>query len=211
MSVISLVMMFALCGEDVGKHTDEPPKRLTIEAASAKVADVIRAEKPRANIDKSFAVIDLTTDAIWDQLHVQVVKVKRGAIEQSESFVLGGDIVQRIGHAIGGDGVTSIVVADLAGDKKPLLIYAFAWGSGDHRSQIGVLDLHGKAPKVLSAPPVNYSMNDYNLRRTEKGEVEVLIKGTPIGQVTASRKDDALDAAIQLTDQVPDEIRQGLR
>ena len=211
MSVISLVLMFALCGEDVSKHTDEPPKRLSIEAMTDKVADVIRAEKPRARIDKSFAVVDLTTDAVWDQLHVQVVKVKRGAIEQSETFVLGGDKVQRIGRAFGGDGVTTIVVADPAGDKKPLLIYAFAWGSGDHRSEIGILDLHSKMPKEVPLTPVNYSQDDYTLRRADSGDVEVLIKGTSIGHITASRKGDALDAAITLVEKVPDEIRKGLR
>ena len=128
-----------------------------------KVAGYIQREKPGAQIDKTFAVAELTTDAVWDRLHAQVVKVKEGQVEQNETFVLYGDKSNRSDALFGGDGVKSIIVADLAGDKKPLLVYSFAWGSGEHRSEIGILDLHGTQPKELRLTPINLSTDDYAL------------------------------------------------
>jgi hypothetical protein len=211
MAVISLILIVALCGDDALTTNLEPPQRLSIAAASAKVAGYIQQEKPGAQIDKTFAVVDLTTDAVWDRLHAQVMKVKEGQVEQAETFVLSGDKVKQIGRAFGGDGVTSIIVADLVGDKRPLLIYSFAWGSGEHRSEIGILDLHGKLPKEQRLTPINLSTDDYALRRADNGGVEDLVARTLIGHVTAARKDDGLHAAITLEQKLPDEIRRRLR
>jgi hypothetical protein len=211
MFVIPLVLMVAFCCDDAQKPIVQPPQRLSIEAAGAEVANYIRKAKPGARIDKAFAVADLTTDAVWDQLHAQVVKVKAGQVEQNETFVLNGDRVEQIGRAFGGDGVGSIVVADLAGDRKPLLIYSFAWGSGDHRSEIGILDLHGTQPKELRLTPIDLSKDDFTLRRADGQRVEVLIGRTVIGLVTAARKGNALQAAIQLERKLPNDIRQQLR
>jgi hypothetical protein len=210
MPVVQFVLTVAMCCDAAHSGSPAPPPRLSIEAASAKVAGHLRREKPGAQIGKAFAVDDLTTDAVWDQLHVQVVKVKGGQVEQNETFVLSGDRVERIGRAFGGGGVSSIVAADLAGDNKPLLIYSFAWGSGDHRSEIGILDLHGKQPKELRLKPINLSMDDYALGRAGAG-VEVLIGKTLVGHVTAVREKDALRANLNLEEELPDEIRRRLR
>jgi hypothetical protein len=211
MAVISFVLIVALCGGDAPQRVAERPQRLSIEAASARIADYIRTKKPGAQIDTAFVVDDLTTDAIWDQLHAQVVKVKEGQVEKSETFVLRGNKVERIGDAFGGNGVTSLVVADLAGDNKPLLVYSFAWGSGDHRSEIGILDLHGKRATELRMSPVNRSSDDYTVRRSVSGGVDVMIDKTVIGHVTAARERGDLHATIKLAEKLPDEIRRGLR
>jgi hypothetical protein len=208
---ISLVLMMVLCGDGAQRAIRVPPQRLSIEAASKRVASYIRREKPGATIDKTFAVTDLTTDAVWDQLHAQIVKVNSGQVEKNEAFVLNGDRVEQIGRAFGGDGVTSVVVADLASDKKPLLIYSFAWGSGDHRSEIGILDLHGAQPKELRLTPINLSKDDFALRRADASKVEVLVGKTVIGQITAARDGGVVHAKIKLEETLPDSIRQGLR
>ena len=211
MAVISFVLAVAFCGDDVQRRIVEPPQRLSIEAAGARVAGYLRREKPGANIDKTFGVADLTTDAVWDQLHAQIVKVKEGQVEQNEAFVLYGDRIEPIGRAFGGDGVTSIIVADLAGDKKPLLVYSFAWGSGEHRSEIGILDLHGKQPKELRLTPINLSKDDYALRQAGDAGVQVLMARTVVGHLTAAREKEVMSATIKLEEKLPDDMRRHLR
>lgn len=209
MSAFLLLFLTVSCADETPPQP-KMPTRLSIDAATTMIAHHIRKEKPKANLGPDFAVIDLTDDSVWNQLKVQIVKVKERAVEQGEAFILYGEKVYPIGEAFGGDGITSVLVADLAGDKRPLLIYAFAWGSGRHRSQIGVFDLHAKEPKEYRLSPTNFAMDDYVLRSSENGHVEVLMGKTPIGHVTAARNDGVLDTTIKIVETLPEEVRRQL-
>jgi hypothetical protein len=190
---------------------EKKPQRCSLETAAQRVTAAIRREKPKAVIDGPLPVVDLTTDAVWDQLHVQVVKVHKGQIALCESFVLRGDEVWKIGRGFGGTGVTSLAAADLAADKHPLLIFACNWGSGVYRSEIGVVDFHEGSLKESFLTPVNLSGSDFSLRQTKQGNVEVLVGGAVIGEVTAQRKNKELTAQLKLADNLPEEVRRSLR
>jgi hypothetical protein len=207
MGTVSLILLVALGLTE----PEQLPQRLPPAAATAQVANYIRTQKPQAKLGRDFAVIDLTTDVVWEQLKVQVVKVKEGPVEGGETFVLQGHRTIPIGRAVGGDGVTSLVAIDLLGDKRPLLIYAFAWGSGVHRSQVGVLDLHGKAPQELVLAPVNFSRDDFQVRENGEAGAEVLVGKIVIGHVEASRKEDVLKGAIKLDASLPQKLREQLK
>jgi hypothetical protein len=211
MTSLCLPLLAALCVCGPQESSETKPQRLSMEAATARVADYIRGQKPSAKLPADFAVVDLTTDATWERLRMQVVKVKDGPVEASETFVLRGDKVHRIGRGVGGDGVTSVVVADLAGDERPLLIYAFAWGSGLHRSQIGVLDLHGKEPREVLLAPANLSMDDFEVRAGKDGEVQVWVSTTLVGRVTAVREKDVLRAKIDVSKSLPEDVQRHLK
>jgi hypothetical protein len=211
MTYLCLPLLAALCACGPEKAIEEKSHRLSPQAATTRVADYIRAQKPSVKLPEDFAVVDLTTDATWDRLRVQVVKVKDGPVEASETFVLRGEKVLRIGRGIGGDGVTSVVVADLAGDERSLLIYAFAWGSGLHRSQVGVLDLHGKEPRELLLAPANLSMDDFEVRAGKDGVVQVWVDRTMIGRITAVREKDVLRAKIDVSESLPEAVQRHLK
>jgi hypothetical protein len=212
--VLSMTLCFGsmtLCFGDAQQPRAETPQRLSMAAASDKVTDYVRRQKPDSKIDQSFAVTDLTTDVVWTQLHAQIVKIKTGPVEEAATFVLSGDRIHRIGRAFGGNGVTSIAVGDLAGDKHPVLIYAFAYGSGRHRSEIGILDLQSKELKEMRLAPINFSTDDFALRRVaDSGAIQVLVGETIIGHVTAVRKKDALIPEIKLAKELPDAVRKQL-
>src|SRR3954471_12005564 len=88
MTYLWLPFLAALCACGPEKSSEEKLQRLSPAAATARVADHIRGQKPSAKLPDDFAVVDLTTEATWDRLRVQVVKVKDGPVEASETFVL---------------------------------------------------------------------------------------------------------------------------
>jgi hypothetical protein len=200
---LSLVLL-ALCADPA--PPPQKPERLSVAEAAAKVAAHLRQEKPKAKLG-DLSVIDATTGDLWERLRVQVVKVKT-RVAQNESFVVQGDKVFPIGRSFGGDGVTSIAVT--AGER-PLLVYAFAWGSGEHRSQLGAVDVGAKVWKEIDVHPVNFSFDDYALKTGEKGSVEAWAGKVRIGQMVVTRTEDKVDVALEMDKDIPAELRQRLK
>ena len=83
-------------------------------------------------------------------------------------------------------------------------------GSGEHRSEVGVLDVSAKEPKELRLKPTNFSMHDYEVREN-KAAIEVWKEKTLVGHVSAVRNGEELKAEIKVLDALPDEVRRQLK
>ena len=208
--LVLFVLLVALAAVPVKGADDEKPQRLTLDAARTRIGAYLLAEKPQLRLGDDFALVEMTTETIWKRLGVQVFKAKSG-LSETATFVIRGNEVHRIGRAFGGDGVGSLAVADLAGDKKPLLVYAFAWGSGEHRSEIAVLDVLAKTPKEVAATPVNYSFNDFRVNGVDDVSVEVFAGKIKVGRLVLEKKEGQANLSIRLEEKLPEAIRKQLR
>src|SRR5438128_2722872 len=86
--------------------------------------------------------------------------------------------------------VVFVAVADLNGDGKPLLFFAFAFGSGEHRSMIAAVDCRAKEPAQLVAPLVNYNFGrDYVVKADGATAVEVFAGKEKIGKLALEKKE----------------------
>jgi hypothetical protein len=212
--------VFALAILVPAAHADDPKNEPKTELSKRLPGDELREHlrkhlldsNPNLNLGDDFAVKELTTDAVWERCKVQVVKVKGGTPAlTNHTFVVRKADVFGIGQSFGGNGVGSLAVVDLKGDGRPLLVYAFAWGSGEHRSQIAAVNCAAKEPKELVAPLTNYSFKDYALKATEAKTIEVYAGETKIGRVALEMKDERPVLQIHLDEKVPDEIKTKLR
>jgi hypothetical protein len=212
--------VFALAVLVSAAHADDPKNEPKTELSKRLSADELRdhlrkhllASNPNLNLADDFAVKEFTTDAVWERCKVQVVKVKGGTPAlTNHTFVIRKGDVFGIGQSFGGQGVGSLAVIDLKGDGRPLLVFSFASGSGDHRSQIAAVDCAAKEPKPLVAPLTNFSLNDYALKATGAKRVEVYAGETKIGRLALEKKDERTVLQIQLDEKVPDEIKMKLR
>jgi hypothetical protein len=213
-AVFSLAILVSSAHADDPKNEPktELSKRLSADELRERLVKHLRDKNPKLNLGDDFAVKELTTDAVWERCKVQVVKVKGGTPALTNyTFVVRKDDVFGIGESFGGQGVSSLAVADLKGDGRPLLLYSFAWGSGEHRSQIAAVDCAAKEPKQLVAPLVNYSFKDYALKAAEAKTVEVYAGDTKIGRLALEKKDERTVLQVQLDEKVPDEIKTKLR
>ncbi|MGE5608782.1 MAG: hypothetical protein ACM359_05990 [Bacillota bacterium] len=84
-----------------------------------------------------FPLEELTTPEVWEQLHVQVFRVRDG-VRQLDSFLIQNENVTPLGVGFGGYGIMSMCVTDLDADGQPELAFTYSWGSGIHRSHLCV-------------------------------------------------------------------------
>jgi hypothetical protein len=111
--------------------------RLSLAEATAAVREEIFRSKPGMNPSCVFPLKELTTTEVWDRLHIQVFAVTDG-IYMDQDFIIHQRKVSPLGIGLGGYGVMSMCVADLADDGHAELVFTYSWGSGIHRSLVGI-------------------------------------------------------------------------
>lgn len=117
--------------------TTPQAERVGLEEATAMVRAQIFEETPTMNRSVETPLVELTTDEVSRRLGVQVFQVTEGVRACASYLVFGGRAHWLCG-GIGGHGVQSMCVTDLDGDGTPELTYTHSWGSGIHRSLVGV-------------------------------------------------------------------------
>jgi hypothetical protein len=142
--------------------------RLSIADASAVVRAEIFREKPTMNPSAQFPLKELTTPEIWDRLHVQIFKITDG-IQQDQAYIIRDRKASPLGNSFGGYGITSLCVADLAGDGHPQLLFSYSWGSGEHRSLVG---LWTGGTSWIDAAPV-FGDDDLSLEKIDDQHINV--------------------------------------
>ena len=167
-------------------------KRLTVASARALLHGHYAARNP----GDDFKVVDRTTDDIWKRLGIQVFRVTAPDHLSAETHVIQDGKIHPIGRNFGGEGVTSLVAAD-AGKKKYVLVCAFAWGSGVHRSQLGVFDPAGS--KQITLPISNRSFDDFEVKG-EDGVAVVFMGKRRVGTVALDETDGVLAPAFRPAD-----------
>jgi hypothetical protein len=111
---------------------DEPR---SLEEAEAMVRAYVLETEPRMNPSARFPLRDITPAAAWNALHLQVFRITED-IQENWTYLIREDVVYPIGGATGGQGVTSMVVADLNRDGTPEFYCSSSWGSGLPRASI---------------------------------------------------------------------------
>jgi len=111
--------------------------RVSLADATALVRAHLFTAKPTMNPAAEFPLKETTPAEVSERMRTQVFTVTAG-IAQFQSFVIHSGQVSPLGRSFGGFGITSMVVTDLDGDGRPELAFAYSWGSGIHRSQVGI-------------------------------------------------------------------------
>src|SRR5262249_5419376 len=147
----------------------------------------------KMNPEAQFPLRELTTDAVWKRLHLQVFQVTEG-VRQCETYVIKSGEVFGIGAGFGCVGVNSLGVADLNQSGRPALVYTYSWGSGIHRSHVALCDISGKEPKQYVAPQAYFSagIEDLSLQVVNDQTVEVSVGDQKVGRLALESKDGTL-------------------
>lgn len=110
--------------------------------------------------------VDITPKEVTESVKCQIFK----GSQTCETFVLYNHQVICIGLGGGGYGVMSILPCDFDNNGVSDLVYTFSWGSGIHRSQIGVLNLKEQKEMALE---YGLSNKDLILQALSPSEVDV--------------------------------------
>jgi hypothetical protein len=125
--------------------------------------------------------------------------------------------VRPLGDSVGGAGLMSMTVADLDGDETPELAYTYSWGSGIHRSMVGIFgNKDGKAN--ITEVPFAFLSGDVFVKEADKGGVIVengrdgwkfneWTSQRRLGTLRLTSEDGELKADFELADDLPEEIK----
>jgi len=149
------------------------PKRLTVAEAQALIrSDLKPGPDVGFNPADAFSLQEWKDEALWGRLHAQVFRVVQNNWPYATVLVRGKQILA-LGIAFGGLGVESLCVTDLDGDKQPDLLFTYAWGSGIHRAQLGILRF-GPEPLKWEDMGLCLLHGDLALERVSDQAVKVL-------------------------------------
>lgn len=100
---------------------------------------------------KYYTIYDITPKEVKEEIGCQIFKVNYSC----ETLVIYKSKVCSIGFGGGGSGVVSLTTCDFDGNGQKDLIYTFSWGSGLHRSHIGVFNLSKEKEEWLDFVQMN--------------------------------------------------------
>jgi hypothetical protein len=195
-------------GPSGSERPGKEKKPLKVEEVEKLVRDLIFEENPKMNPTAQFPLKEITTKEVWDRLGAQVFQVIEG-VQACETFVIREKKVYRIGVGFGGHGVKSLAVADPSGDGQDKLIYAYSWGSGEHRSKVAVFDCLAKEPKQVVAPQAYFGdLGDLAVTKGKGNAVEIYAGKRKVGLLDLQGKEGELKAIIRLDNDLPPKIKE---
>ena len=100
---------------------------------------------------KYYTIDDITPKNIKEEIGCQIFKVNYTC----ETYIVNKSKVYAIGLGFGGYGVVNIETCDLDYDGHKDLIYTFSWGSGLHRSHIGIFNFAKEKEEWLDFQQMN--------------------------------------------------------
>jgi LysM repeat protein len=164
----------------VGQVLRIPAPHIRLDAASAEalVSRFVFENQPGMNPAATFPLEEITPPGAWERMRAQVFKVRMG-VQQFQSYGIVDGAVIPIGESFGGTGVNRMLVSDLDADGSPELLYTYGFGSGIHRSSVGMLRIVEGKTEVTTAE-LSYP-GELTLEQPLADDPAVILTGTPDG------------------------------
>jgi hypothetical protein len=131
------------------------PVRRTTEEAGGMISAYLVDQNPGLMEAPPLTFEEIPDEKVWEELHAQVFRVTEG-IFQNEAFLLLHDHVIQLGTAVGGQGLTSMVVSDLDQDAQSELLFTYRAGLGPGfgpgtQTRVGMVEPDSEALHVIEA------------------------------------------------------------
>jgi hypothetical protein len=144
---------------------------------------------PKEDILKYYKIYDITPKEVKKEIGCQIFKVNYTC----ETFIVYKSKMFMIGEGFGGYGVVNMETCDFDDDGQKDLIYTFSWGSGLHRSHIGVFNFTEEQEEWLDFQQMN---DDIILKKISDDNFKVYtakISGEDFIHLKLSRKEHVAD------------------
>jgi len=182
------------------------------------VRDYVRAQKPDLAPQLSLGLEAVAVPGAWERLRAQVFRVTDGPFAR-ETLLVQEQTVLPLGTAFGGQGVTSLVVADLDRDGIAELLFSYGFGSGIHQSRVGMFAPAYSTGRTFEAGIVY--RGDVGLSREDTSTVSVrivepddetltLLYLETLGYLRIKQHDERVALALDVSDDLPDALRENL-
>jgi serine/threonine protein kinase len=203
-------------GKTLPEANKEHTRRLPAEQIEELVRDWLTLEARMVNVPKTIPLKDLTTDAMWRELGVQLVQLDsvKELVYRRDTFVVKqGKLYPLLKDKHGRLKVLSLCVADLRRDGRPLLVYTFSFGSGVHRSQVAVYDCLAREPiESIAAPSLVLDpAHDWTVKQVDAHTVQVEGGKVLFGNLELRDRDGKATLILRLPDDLPPAVRNRIK
>ena len=205
--------------EIVEKSSYEPSFVIPAERALVMIEEYLRGQQPDQTVAPDLEIEELAPETIWESLQAQIFRVTEGEAFLNELFLINEGRVLRLGNAVGGRGVTSMLLSDMDQDGVDELVFTFSFDSGTYQSRIGMYAPGYNKNQIFEAA-IAY-LGDLGLTIQEDGVVDVRIVEADeenlrlkyldtLGNLKMDVQEDSLFVTLKLDDNLSDEIKSKL-
>ena len=196
------------------------PIRRTAEQAGEKIASYLLQKSQGLMQAPPLAFEEVPDESIWEKLQGQVFRVTDGMFK-NETFLLLHDNVIQLGEAIGGQGLTSLIVSDLDQDGQFELFFSYTAGLGPEigpgiQTRVGMVELKENELRVIEAD-VAY-LGTAALKLEESGTISLnivkvdeanatLLYHDTLGNLSIESRDSGESLVINFTPDLPPQIQ----
>lgn len=195
-----------------------PSGRKTPEEAADLIRAFLQGQKPDLIPGFQLDLEELPIQQLWESLNAQLFRVTAGPFD-NETFLLRGVQVVQLGSAIGGRGLTSVLIGDLDENGTPELLFTYSHGPGVQQSRVGMY-----APSYANDRAYDadfFYLGDLGLygkgqhgagvRVVEAHEAELRIEYlTPLGVLALQEQDGRVSLQLRIAEDLPDEFQRNL-
>jgi peptidyl-Lys metalloendopeptidase len=191
------------------------PRLRRPEEAQEMIEAYLRDQGLDLGVEPILPVEELPIKELWDALRAQVFRVNGGKFVK-ESFLIKGSNVVQLGSAMGGQGLTSLVVTDLDQDGQAELIYAYSSRPDTPESHIGLYAPAYDINKIIEADIGYlghlrvYSEDGYRVSvQVVEGDqdTKTLRYLDTIGHLAVERQEGDVTLVLQVLPGLPDEVQ----
>ena len=131
------------------------PVHRTIEEAGEMISAYLLEKNPGLMKAPPLTYEEVPDERVWKELEGQVFRVTEGIFKNDSFLLLTGNVIQ-LGEALGGQGLTSLVVSDLDQDSQSELFFTYVAslspGIGSEiQTRVGMVEPDSEAMKVIEA------------------------------------------------------------
>ena len=199
------------------------PVQRTAEEAREIISTDLLEKKPGLIEAPPLTFEEVPDERVWKELQGQVFRVTEG-IFKNDSFLLVHDKVIQLGEAIGGQGLTSLVVSDLDQDGQSELFFAYVaaltpgMGTGI-QTRVGMVDPEADLLRVIEADMAYLGTaalrleesNDISLNIVESDEANKVLRYLDsLGSLSIERKESAEALIVNFDPDLPPEIKENI-
>lgn len=176
--VSAVLTLFALAGCVDAANTGRAAitkEECTVEqfiALYGKPIQMVDSGMTKAESEKYNRVIDITPVNVYEEIGCKLFKIN----STCETYIVYKNKIYPIGRGFGGWGITDVNTCDFDNDKQMDLLYTYSWGSGLHRSHIGIFNFTTMEETTLEYVHLNKDMMLEKLSGSEYKVFDAVIK-----------------------------------
>jgi hypothetical protein len=184
------------------------------------IADRLREDHPDLDADILSEVEELTVEGdVVKQINARLFRIVEEPFLNESFLITDNGIVLQMGSAVGGRGVSSMVLADLDGDRQSELYFTYSFGSGIHQSHISTY-APAYDPQKTYAAETAYQ-GDLKLVSDDGDRVVVrVVEGDPeaeslrildtLGQLSLEKSGLEPELKLRLAEGLPEQVLEAL-